>query len=132
MTAYTLHISPAALQELHDLDRPVCQRLIKKIRWLATNAATIRPDMLKGDLSGLFTNRAGKGLAPSRPTLGWAKPTAAGRFRKQARGFGLAAHPSPLRRSPSQEVNFNAAPLVSCAKAAIVSFTKESRKSTSS
>jgi mRNA interferase RelE/StbE len=59
MTAYTLHISPAALQELHDLDRPVCQRLIKKIRWLATNAATIRPDMLKGDLSGLFQLREG-------------------------------------------------------------------------
>jgi mRNA interferase RelE/StbE len=59
MAVYTLHISQAALQELQDLDRNVCQRLIKKIRWLAANADSIRPEMLKGDLSGFFKLRDG-------------------------------------------------------------------------
>ena len=60
MVAYTLHISPAALQELQDLDRHISQRLIKKIRWLAANADTIKPEMLKGKLSGLFKLRDGE------------------------------------------------------------------------
>jgi len=59
MAAYNLHISQAALQELQDLDRNVCQRLIKKIRWLAANADSIRPEMLKGDLSSFFKLRDG-------------------------------------------------------------------------
>lgn len=60
MTAYVLHISPAALQELQDLDRHISQRLIKNIRWLAANADTIKPEMLKGNLSGLFKLRDGE------------------------------------------------------------------------
>lgn len=59
MTAYTLNISPAAVQELRDLDKPVCRRLVKKMRWLAANADTIKPEMLKGELSGLFKLRDG-------------------------------------------------------------------------
>jgi mRNA-degrading endonuclease RelE of RelBE toxin-antitoxin system len=48
MAAYNLHISQEALQELQDLDRNVCQRLIKKIRWLA--AKPLSKNNLTGEI----------------------------------------------------------------------------------
>jgi hypothetical protein len=43
------------------------------------------------------------GAFPSRPTLGLAKPTLVGDQLGMAQGFGLAAHPPLLRRSPLRE-----------------------------
>ena len=51
-------------------------------------------------LLGLFYSLGREGVSPSRPAFGWAKPTAARRKRLRRRGFALAAHPTPLRRSP--------------------------------
>ncbi len=48
-----------AVEDLERLDRSVSRKLIKKIKWLAENAETIKPIGLRGDLSGLSKLRQG-------------------------------------------------------------------------
>jgi mRNA interferase RelE/StbE len=48
-----------AIEDLRRLDKAVGQRILKRIRWLASNFDMVIPEPLKGDLSGLHKLRAG-------------------------------------------------------------------------
>jgi mRNA interferase RelE/StbE len=54
-----IHILDAAARELARLDKPVARRVVKRIRWLATNLDDLTPESLTGDLAGLYKLRAG-------------------------------------------------------------------------
>jgi len=56
---YHIHILDTASEELSKLPKPIAQRAIKRIRWLAENFHSIIPESLKGDLSGFYKLRAG-------------------------------------------------------------------------
>ena len=56
---YQIRIQDSAARELAQLDKQVARRLVKRIRWLAANVETIRPDALSGDLAGLYKLRVG-------------------------------------------------------------------------
>jgi mRNA-degrading endonuclease RelE of RelBE toxin-antitoxin system len=48
---YQLRILDAAARELSALDRQVASRVAKRVRWLAENFASIKPQPLSGELS---------------------------------------------------------------------------------
>ena len=56
---YEIRIQDSAARELADLDRQVARRLAKRIRWLATNVESLKPDALSGELAGLYKLRVG-------------------------------------------------------------------------
>lgn len=45
--------------DLARLDKPVAQRILKKIRWLAENFESITPERLTGPWQGVFKLRVG-------------------------------------------------------------------------
>lgn len=56
---YQIRVQDAAARELTQLDRQVARRLLRRIRWLATNVEDVRPDALSGDLAGFYKLRVG-------------------------------------------------------------------------
>lgn len=56
---YKIYLLETAAGELADLDKPVAERIARRIQWLAENVETISPIALKGDLSGLYKLRVG-------------------------------------------------------------------------
>lgn len=56
---YHINILDAATDELAGLDKPIRQRIVERIRWLAINLDRIKPESLQANLIGLFKLRAG-------------------------------------------------------------------------
>ena len=56
---YNLEWRPEARDDLSNLDKPVAQRILNKLRWLAENFETITPEPLTGEWKGLFKLRIG-------------------------------------------------------------------------
>jgi len=56
---YHIRILDAAARELTKLDEPVGRRIVKRIRWLATNLDNVKPEPLTGDLAELYKLRVG-------------------------------------------------------------------------
>lgn len=57
---YQVEFGPRAAQEFESLDAAVAGRVLKKLRWLAENFASIKPEPLVGPFSGLFKLRVGE------------------------------------------------------------------------
>jgi mRNA interferase RelE/StbE len=57
---YKVYLLETAAEELADLDKPVAERIARRIQWLAENVETLSPITLKGDLSGLYKLRDGR------------------------------------------------------------------------
>ena len=57
--SYTLQFSDRALARLKRLDKPIAQRILSKLEWLATNAALVVHTPLTGDWSGFYRLRVG-------------------------------------------------------------------------
>ncbi len=47
------------MNDLGRLDRPIAQRVLIRLRWLAENFETITPEVLKGQWQGVFKLRIG-------------------------------------------------------------------------
>jgi mRNA interferase RelE/StbE len=56
---YQLRILDAAARELAALDRQVASRVAKRVRWLAENLDSIKPQPLSGELSDFYKLRVG-------------------------------------------------------------------------
>ena len=56
---YQVEFRPQAAQEFEGLDETVASRVLKKLRWLAGNFDSIKPEPLAGPLAGLFKLRVG-------------------------------------------------------------------------
>jgi mRNA interferase RelE/StbE len=56
---YQLRILDAAARELAALDRQVSSRVAKRVRWLAENLDSIKPQSLSGELSDFYKLRVG-------------------------------------------------------------------------
>lgn len=59
MTTYQVRFLPEAAEELSSLDKPIAERILKKLKWLAENFSDITPEPLGGELKGLFKLRVG-------------------------------------------------------------------------
>jgi mRNA interferase RelE/StbE len=49
----------AAIKDLANLDKPVAQRILKKINWLSENVERVTPEPLIGQLKGTYKLRIG-------------------------------------------------------------------------
>ena len=49
----------AAIKDLANLDKPVAQRILKKINWLSENIERVTPEPLTGQLKGTYKLRIG-------------------------------------------------------------------------
>lgn len=56
---HAVRILKAASRELARLDKPIAQRIVARIRWLAENLDNAKPKALKGELAGLYRLREG-------------------------------------------------------------------------
>ena len=56
---YRIRVLETAVRELARLDRPVGQRIVERIRWLAENQEAIGSAPLADDLAGLYKLRVG-------------------------------------------------------------------------
>jgi len=56
---YRIRVLETAIRELARLDRPVGQRIVERIRWLAANLEAIGLEPLTDDLTGLYKLRVG-------------------------------------------------------------------------
>jgi mRNA interferase RelE/StbE len=56
---YRVEFTSEAEDDLSRLNKPVAQRVLKKIRWLAENFEAITPEPLTGDLKGFYKLRVG-------------------------------------------------------------------------
>lgn len=56
---YQLELMPEALEDLASLDRPVAQRILEKLRWLAHNFDSVTPQALGGEWRGVYRLRIG-------------------------------------------------------------------------
>ncbi len=56
---YRLAFMPEARDDLGSLDKPVAQRVLDKLRWLADNFDALTPQPLTGEWRGLFKLRVG-------------------------------------------------------------------------
>jgi len=59
MAEFRLHFLEAAIRDLKRLDKPVAQRIIRRINWMTANYDRIKPEGLSGQLSGLCKLRVG-------------------------------------------------------------------------
>lgn len=48
-----------ALDDLQRIDRPIVKRILNKITWLSQHFDNITPELLSGDMAGLFKLRIG-------------------------------------------------------------------------
>ena len=56
---YEVEFSPQGREDLGRLDRPVAQRALKRIRWLAENFDALEPQPLSGRWQGVYKLRIG-------------------------------------------------------------------------
>jgi len=56
---YSLYLMPEAADDLGGLDKPIAQRILNKLRWLAENFEAATPEPLSGEWRGLFKLRIG-------------------------------------------------------------------------
>jgi len=56
---YRVELLPQAIDDLRRLDKPVAQRILNKLRWLAENFESVASETLMGPLSGLAKLRVG-------------------------------------------------------------------------
>lgn len=56
---YRLELMPEALEDLAKLDRPIAQRVLDKLRWLAQNFDRLTPQPLRGEWRGVYRLRIG-------------------------------------------------------------------------
>ena len=56
---YEVEFRPRAAQEFEKLDDQVAARVLKKLRWLAENFDSVKPEPLAGPFAGLFKLRIG-------------------------------------------------------------------------
>jgi mRNA interferase RelE/StbE len=56
---YQIEFRPRAAQDFENLDDVVASRVLKKLRWLAENFDSIKPEPLAGPFSSLFKLRVG-------------------------------------------------------------------------
>ncbi len=54
-----VEFTPGAIADLARLDKPVAQRILKKVRWLSENFEVITPESLTGQWQGVFKLRVG-------------------------------------------------------------------------
>lgn len=59
MTEYSIAFMPQAADDLRRLDKPVAQRILHKLKWLAQNTNDLTPETLAGELRGLYRLRVG-------------------------------------------------------------------------
>ena len=55
----SLELMPEARDDLRNLDNPIAQRVLNKLRWLSDNLESVAPESLSGDWKGLFKLRIG-------------------------------------------------------------------------
>jgi len=48
-----------AIRDLDKLDKPIAQRILKKISWLSDNFESLTPEQLSGQFKGMFKLRIG-------------------------------------------------------------------------
>jgi mRNA interferase RelE/StbE len=56
---YQVEFRPKAARDFENLDQAVADRVLKKLRWLAKNFDSLRPEPLSRYFSGLFKLRVG-------------------------------------------------------------------------
>jgi len=56
---YNIRVLESAEYELKRLDKPVRERIIKRINWLSYNSDNIRHEALKENLTGFYKLRVG-------------------------------------------------------------------------
>ena len=56
---YKVEFLPEAIKDLEKLDKIISQRIINKIHWLGNNFENITPEILSGELRGMFKLRIG-------------------------------------------------------------------------
>jgi mRNA interferase RelE/StbE len=56
---YQVELLPQAINDLRRLDKPVAQRIVNKLRWLAENFESTKSEALVGRLKGLSRLRVG-------------------------------------------------------------------------
>lgn len=56
---YAVEFLAQAMEDLDDLDKSIIQRVLNKLRSLAENFDSVRPEGLTGSLAGLFKLRVG-------------------------------------------------------------------------
>ncbi|HEV2248190.1 MAG TPA: type II toxin-antitoxin system RelE/ParE family toxin [Terriglobia bacterium] len=56
---YQVEFRPQAAQDFEKLDQAVADRVLKKLRWLAENFDSIKPEPLAGPFTGLLKLRVG-------------------------------------------------------------------------
>lgn len=56
---FQVEFTAGAETDLARLDKPVAQRVLKKLRWLAENFEVITPETLTGQWQGVFKLRVG-------------------------------------------------------------------------
>jgi len=56
---YQVVFRPRAAQDFDNLDDTTADRLLKKLRWLAENFDSVKPEPLTGPFTGLFKLRVG-------------------------------------------------------------------------
>ena len=56
---YQVQFMPKAVDDINRLDKAIAQRTLTRIRWLSENFDSITPEVLTGNLKGLFKFRVG-------------------------------------------------------------------------
>ena len=56
---YQVEFVPEAESDLAHLSKPIAQRVLKRLRWLAENLDAITPELLSGQWQGVFKLRVG-------------------------------------------------------------------------
>lgn len=51
---YRVDFTPQALEDISKLDKPVAERVLRKIEWLSHNLDVISPQPLKGKFQGIL------------------------------------------------------------------------------
>ena len=54
-----VEFTESAQSDLDCLDKPIAQRVLKKLRWLAENLEVVTPEALTGQWQGVFKLRVG-------------------------------------------------------------------------
>ena len=56
---YHVEFTPTAAEDLARLNKPIAQRILSKIRWLAENFPALTPKPLTGQWAGVYKLRVG-------------------------------------------------------------------------
>ena len=56
---YRVRLLGPATKELGQLEKPIGNRVLRRLNWLAANLDSIRPEALSGEFAGLYKLRVG-------------------------------------------------------------------------